>query len=63
MKAIVDFADNTSSVVEVRQSYSKAGIHYYTLTLNALCTFLDFKAGETKTFTESEVKKLRYIMG
>ena len=62
-QAIVNFADGSKSLVAVNSSYSRGGIHYYSLTLNALTTFLDFSAGETKTFTGSEVSSLTYVMG
>jgi hypothetical protein len=62
MKAIVHFSNNTSSLVRVNSSYSLAGIHYYNLTINLLKTFLDFSPGETKIFTQYQIKKLTYIM-
>lgn len=62
-KAIVNFANGSSSLVRVNMSYSQGGVHSYSLTLNKLNTFLDFEAGETKTFTQAEVTSLKYIMG
>jgi len=63
MKAIVDFADGSSSLAIVNLSYARGGVHYYNLTLNSLETFLDFSPGITKTFTNKEVVKLIYVMG
>lgn len=62
MKALVDFKNQKSKLVVVNSSYSRGGIHYYNLTLNALDTFIDFKAGETKLFTGDEIEKLTYTM-
>jgi hypothetical protein len=62
MKAIVYFTDGSEGLVIVNSSYSTGGIIYYNLTLNALNTFLDFKAGITKLFTRQEIESLTYIM-
>ena len=62
MKAIVYFKDGSKGLVAVNSSYSKGCVHYYNLTLNALNSFLDFKAGVTKLFTGEEITSLRYIM-
>jgi hypothetical protein len=62
MKAIVNFKDGSKGLVAVNSSYSKGGVHYYNLTLNALNTFLDFKPGATKLFTEAEINSLTYTM-
>ena len=61
-KAIVHFADGTRSVVIVNLSYSKGGTHFYNLTLNALSSFIEYKPGETKLYSDKEVSKLTYIM-
>jgi hypothetical protein len=62
MKAIVDFKNGVSSLVVVNLVHSTGGVIYYNLTLNALKTYLDFKAGETKVFTEDEIKNFVYVM-
>ena len=63
MKAMVDFKNGTSKLVIVNKCYSTGGVIYYNLTLNALNTSLDFKAGETKLLTKNEIEKLTYVMG
>lgn len=63
MKAIAEFKNGISAKVNVEMSYSKGGVHYYRLQLNKLKTFLEFEPGETKLFTEDDVKKLTYVMG
>jgi hypothetical protein len=62
MKAIVNFRNGTRALALVNSSYSKGGVHYYSLTLNDLSTFLEFKAGVTKLFTCEEIKSLTYTM-
>lgn len=62
MKAIVNFTNGTSTLALVNSSYSRGGVHYYNLTINTLKTFLYFKGGETKIYTENEVEKLTYVM-
>ena len=62
MKAIVYFKDGSKGLASVNSSYSRGGVHYYNLTLNALNTFLDFKAGVTKLFTGEEISSLTYTM-
>ena len=63
MKALVKFNNNNNNVLTiVNRSFSRGGVHYYNLTLNLLNTVLDFKAGETKQFNETEISKLTYIM-
>lgn len=62
MQAIVYFKNGSRSLVVVNSSYSRGGIHYYNLTLNALNGFLDFKSGVTKLFTGEEIKSLTYVM-
>lgn len=63
MKAIVNFKNGSAGLALVNKSYSRGGVHYYNLTLNALNTFLDFKGGETKLFTGEEITSLTYVMG
>jgi hypothetical protein len=53
-KAFVKFSNGTSSVVVVNSSYSRGGVHYYSITLNS---------GETKLFTGEDVSSLTYLMG
>lgn len=62
MKAIIYFKNGSKSLVIVNSSYSRGGVHHYNLTLNALNTFLDFKAGITKLFTGEEITSLTYTM-
>lgn len=62
MKAIVHFKTGKHSLVVVNSSYSRGGIHYYSLTLNGLNTFLDFKAGDTNLYTGDDITKLTYVM-
>lgn len=61
-KAIAYFTDGTRSVVRVNSSYSKGGIHFYHLTLNALSTFLEWAPGKTELYSSDQVSKLTYIM-
>ena len=61
MKAIVYFKDGNRSLVNVNSAYSRGGVIYYNLTLNATST-LDFTPGVTKTFTDSEINTLTYVM-
>lgn len=62
-KAIINFSDGSKSIVDVKSSYSQGGVHKYLLTLNAGNSFLEFIAGKTQLFTESDISDLKYIMG
>jgi hypothetical protein len=48
--------------VRLNDCYSKGGVIFYDVTLNALDSFLNYKAGKRVVYTAAEIS-LRYTMG
>ena len=61
MKAIVIFKNGKRTLAKVNKSYSRGGVHYYNLTLNA-GDWLNWVAGNTDTFVGEDIEELTYVM-